>query len=528
MYKILIADKLGQAGLDRLAAAADATFDVKAGLSKAELIEIIGEYDGLIVRSGTRPDADLIGAAERLKVIGRAGMGVDNIDIPAATDKGIIVMNTPGANSMATAEQALGLMLAASRYTAQAHASLARGEWNRSQFAGQELFEKTLGIIGFGRIGRLVADRARAFGMTIVAYDPYVSEVDAREHGVELVDLDDLYAQADYITLHTAATPETINLIDADAVAAMKPGVILVNAARGTLVDAAAVRAGLDSGKIKAAAIDVYATEPPPADHPLLNHPQVVHVPHLGASTVEAQRNVAIQIVDQVLDALRGTEIRNAVNLPFETGPDFARQKPYMDLAEKLGILQYALADNPIQQVEIEVCGTDVNELVRPVASALLKGLLSRQLKIEVNTLNAPALAEANGLKIAQVKGLSNTDYANMVSCRASWNGGSRVIAGVLFGGSEPRIVQIDEQFLDARPQGTLLFMKNRDVPGVVGQVGTILSAYSVNIGEWRMGRSAPGGDALSVINLDSKPPDVVMDALSNVSAITQVKLICL
>lgn len=527
MFKILVADKLGQAGLERLDAATDAVYDVKTGLSKEELIAIIADYDALIVRSGTRPDADILAAATNLKVIGRAGIGVDNIDVRAATARGIIVMNTPQANSIATAEQALTLMLAASRHTAAAHASLSSGEWQRSQFTGQQLYRKVLGVVGFGRIGRLVAERAQAFGMEVIAYDPYVSEETGRELGVTLVDMDDLLAQSDYITLHTASTPETNKMINADAIARMKDGVIIVNAARGKLIDEGALLAALNSGKVRCAALDVFSEEPP-TNNPLIGHPKVVHVPHLGASTVEAQRDVATQIVDQVLDALRGADFRNAINLPFRAGPEFARSRPYLMLAEILGIMQWHLAEAPIRRVEVEVSGEQVDELVRPVAAALLKGILSQHLPDSVNYINAPALADENGITISQTKGLSAADYGNLISCKVGWEGGSRIISGVLFGGSEPRLVQIDDYHLDARPQGVLLVMQNRDVPGVIGQVGTILAAYAVNIGEWRMGRTRPGGEALSIINLDSEPPSVVMDALSKVTAITQVKLITL
>ena len=320
MYKILVSDKLGKTGLDILEQAEDATYEMITGLSKEELIKIIPEYDGLIIRSGTRPDADIIGAATNLKVIGRAGIGVDNIDREAATMNGVIVMNTPTANSVATAEQTMTLMLAVSRHTAPAHASLAAGEWARSQFVGSELYKKTLGIIGFGNIGKLVAKRAQAFGMTVVAYDPFVSKEAAQELGVTLLDLEDLLPQADYISLHTAVTPTTTKMINAETIAQMKDGVIVVNVARGKLIDDSALADALTSGKIKSAAIDVYNAEPPPADHPLLGLPNVLHTPHLGASSIEAQQNVATEIAEQVLDALRGTDIRNALNYPFPVG----------------------------------------------------------------------------------------------------------------------------------------------------------------------------------------------------------------
>lgn len=525
MHKILVSDKLGQAGLDRLDSAEDATYDIKTGLSKDDLIAIIPEYDGLIIRSGTKPDADVLAAATRLKVIGRAGIGVDNIDIKAATSRGIIVMNTPQANSIATAEQTMALMLAVSRHTAPAHASLLAGEWKRSAFVGQQLYRKTLGVIGFGRIGRLVTRRAQSFGMDVLAYDPYVSEDVARDLGVTLVDLDDLLPAADYITLHTASTPETSKMINADAFAQMKDGVILVNVARGKLIDEEALLDALDSGKVGRAALDVYTTEPP-SGSPLIGHPNVLHVPHLGASTVEAQRDVATQIVDQVLDALRGTDYRNAINMPFRAGPEFSAARPYLELAETMGVLQAHMADAPIRRVEVESGGDAAGELVRPIAAAMLKGIMSHGSPDSVNYINAPVLADERGITISQTKGLGKLDYTNLIACRVHWDGGDRMMAGVLFGESEPRIVQVSSYHLEAKPRGHILLMLNRDVPGVIGQVGTILAAYNVNIAEWRLGRSAPGGEALSFINLDNAPPDAVIDALRNVPAIQKVKLI--
>ncbi|MDX1662176.1 MAG: phosphoglycerate dehydrogenase [Candidatus Promineifilaceae bacterium] len=527
MYKILISDKLGEAGLQRLDETTDAAYDVKTDLTREELLEVIPEYEALIVRSGTKVDAELLEAAERLRVIGRAGIGVDNIDIRAATMQGIIVMNTPQANAIATAEQTMALMLALSRHTHLAHASLHAGEWRRSEFVGVQLYRKTLGIIGFGRIGRLVARRGQAFGMEVVAYDPFVSEEVGRELGVLLVDLDDLLAQSDYISLHTASTPETEKMINAKTIAQMKEGVRLINAARGKLIDENALAAALDSGKIAAAALDVYSVEPP-LDNPLLGRPNVLHTPHLGASTREAQRDVATQIVDQVLDALRGRDFRNAINMPFPAGPDFAAGRPYMQLAEKMGALQSVLAPAPIRRVEVEARGDAVSELVRPVAAALLKGLLESSLSDPVNYINAPVLAEEHGINIAQTTGVSVADYPNLISCRVHWDGGARTLSGVLFGGGEPRIVQVDNYQLDVSPEGIILVMQNRDVPGVIGQVGTILAAYEVNIGEWRMGREAPGSEALSFINLDNKPPEPVLQALRKIPAVTNLQLVTL
>lgn len=309
MFNILVSDKLGAAGLDLLEAADDVTYEMRPGLSKDELVAIMPSYDALIIRSGTQVDADVIAAGTKLKFVGRAGIGVDNIDLAAAKANVVVAMNTPGSNSVATAEQTMTLMLAVSRHTVAAHNSLAGGEWQRSQFTGVELFGKVLGIVGYGRIGHLVAERAQAFGMEVVEYDPYVQEADAH-----LVTLEELYAQADYITLHTAVTPETTNMINSAAIEKMKDGVIIINVARGKLVNEADLAAAIQSGKVKAAALDVFTSEPPAADNPLINLPNVLHTPHLGASTVEAQLNVGTQVVNQVLDALRGVEIRNAVN----------------------------------------------------------------------------------------------------------------------------------------------------------------------------------------------------------------------
>ena len=526
MYRILVSDKLGAAGLALLDAAGDADYDLKTGLSKAALIAAIPDYDGLIIRSDTKVDADVLRAATRLKVVGRAGIGVDNVDIEAATELGVIVMNTPGANSVATAEQTLALMLAVSRHTAQAHESVRQGKWERSAFVGSELRGKTLGVVGFGRIGRLVTARAQAFGMDVIAYDPFVDEETALALDVTLFDLDDLLAQADYVTLHTAQTPDTISMINAETLAMMKDGAILINVARGKLVDAQALRAALDSGKLKAAAIDVFVSEPPPPDHPLLGHPKVLHTPHLGASSIEAQRQVATQIVEQVLAALRGTSFDNAINLPFPAGLDFDEVRPYLRLAEIIGELQAHMAPGAIARVEVEVRGDAVTELVRPIGVALLKGLISVIRGVEANFINAPQLAARQGIHVSQTRGLDLADYQNLISCRVLWDGGERVIAGMLFGGSEPRIVQVDGYHLDANPSGWVLIMQNRDVPGVIGQIGTLLAAYDVNIGEWRMGRYQPGGEALSFINLDGEPPPEVLDALGKVKPVTFVTLL--
>lgn len=528
MFRILVAYKISEEGLRRLEEATDVAYDVRPGLSKAELLAIVPEYDALIVGSDTAVDAELLAAGKRLKVVGRAGASVDNIDVESATLRGIIVMNTPGATSIALAEHTLALMLVASRGTAHAHAALLKGEWQRSQHVGTELFGKVLGIIGFGSVGRQVAQRAKAFGMDVIACDPFVSEEVGREQGVLLVDIDELLAQADYITLHTPMLEETQNVINAETIAQMKDGVTLINVSRGKLVEERALADALRSGKVRAAGVDVFQQEPPTPDNPLIGLPNVVHTPHLGAGTLEAQRVVAVKIVDQVLAAVRGTDFANSINMPFQAREDFGRIRPYLTLGEKLGALHAGLADQPIKRIEIEVKGDIVGELVRAIAAAILKGLLGKSVATPINYINAPLLADQHGITINQTTGINGLDYQNLVSCRAIWDEEERTLAGVLFGGSEPRLVQVDQYRLEARPEGVVLMMQNRDVPGVIGQVGTILAAYDVNIGEWRLGRDAPGGQALSFINLDSVPPPAVIDALGGITAVTRVKLVIL
>ena len=344
--------------------------------------------------------------------------------------------------------------------------------------------------------------------------------------GVTLVDMDELLVQSDYITLHTALVEETRHMINADSIAQMKDGVIIVNAARGKLINDDDLAAALQSGKVRAAGLDVFTSEPPSEDNPLIGLPNVVHTPHVAASSVEAQRQVAIQVVEQVVDALHGTDYRNALNMPFGAGIDFEAVRPFMQLAQKLGSLHAQLADSPIQKIKVEVSGEEVSEMVRPIAAGLLKGVLSEMVEDEVNDINAPILAEQHGVSISQATGMSSATYPNLISAQVSWDGGERLLAGVLFGGSEPRLVQLDGQQLEAKPEGAVLMMRNQDVPGVIGQIGTILAAYEVNIGEWRMGRDAPGGQALSFINLDGEPSQAVLDALEQIAAVTQVKLV--
>lgn len=528
MYRLLITDDLSPQALERLRVAEDASFDVLRRPSPEELRAIIPVYDALVIRSSVRVDADLLAAAPQLRVIGRAGMGLDNVDIDAASLRGVIVMNTPGANTIATAEHAMAMLLAVCRHVPQADASVRAGQWPRGQFMGVQLYRKTLGIVGLGRVGAQVARRCQAFGMTVIAFDPYISDEVARELKVTLVELDELLERSDFISLHTALTSETRGLINSEAIARMKPGVRLVNCARGALVDEMALVDALCSRHIAGAALDVYADEPLPPDSPLRELPDVVLTPHIAASTLEAQRDVGTQIVDQVLAALRGEDFRNAVNMPVVDAGIFRMLSPYLTLAEKLGSLQMQLAEGRVKRVEVEFQGEEVADHVKPLTVALLKGLLDPITDTPVNYISAPHLAMQRGISVSETRGLPTPNYANLLSCRVLWEDGERLISGSLLGHEFPRVVQIDTFRIDAQPEGIVLIMESIDTPGVIGRVGTLLGAHDINIAEWRLGRVAPGGQALSFINLDLPAPAEVLAKLvqlENVTRVRQVRL---
>ncbi|MCS6846927.1 MAG: phosphoglycerate dehydrogenase [Anaerolineae bacterium] len=525
MFNILIPDDLSPAGLELLHSDPSVRVDVVKKMPRAELLERIPEYHALIVRSETKVDAEVIARGSKLRVIGRAGIGVDTIDVEAATHRGIIVMNTPQANTIATCEHTIAMMLALARNIPQADASLRRGEWTRSKFMGVQLQGKTLGVIGLGRIGTQVAKRAQCFGMEVIAYDPYVSEEAARANKVILVSLDELLAQSDFVTLHSSLTQGSRGLLDAAAIAKMKTGARVINVARGALVDSHALYDALVSGKLAGAALDVFEEEPLPADSPLLKLPNVVLTPHLGASTAEAQRDVSIQIAEQVLDALHERDVRNAVNFPPIDPAAWPIIRPYLKLAEKLGRLQAGLMEGRLARIEVEYRGADVAPHVKPLTVALLRGILEPILGGEkVNYVNAPVIANERGIVVTQALNLTSSDYTNLVSCRITTDQEERTIAGTLFDGTEPHIVQIDQFRIDAVPEGLVLVISSRDVPGVIGRVGTILGANYVNIAEYRLGRTKPGDRALSFINLDNPVPDYALKALRDLPEVVWVK----
>ena len=524
MFKVLISDDLSQAGLDLLRADPGIVVDLIRKMPRAELIGKIADYDALIVRSETKVDAEVIEAGKKLRIVGRAGIGVDTIDVDAATRRGIIVMNTPQANTTATCEHTLAMMLSMARNIPQADASVRRLEWTRNKFMGTQLAGKTLGIIGFGRIGSQVAKRAQAFGMEVTAYDPFVSEESARISKVQLLSLDDLLATADFVTLHSSLTQGSRGLLDAERIAKMKTGARVINVARGALIDLDALHQALTSGKLAGAAIDVFEEEPP-GDIPLFKLPNVIITPHLGASTVEAQRDVSIQIAEQILDALHDRDVRNAVNFPPIDPNALPVIRPYLRLAEKLGTIQANLVEGRVQRVEVEYLGDDVAPHVKPLTVALLRGLLAPVLgRDSVNFVNAPLIANERGIVVTQALNLLEGDYTTLLTCRVTTDQGQHLIAGTCFNDSEPRIVQIDSFRIDAVPEGIAVVISSRDVPGVVGRVGTILGANYVNIAEYRLGRTKAGDRAMSFVNLDNAVPDYAMKALRDLPEVVWAK----
>lgn len=531
MHNILITDDIGPAGLALLDAAADVQYDIVKLPSREKLAGLIGEYEGIITRSGTPLTADIFEAARKLKVAGRAGVGMDNVDIDAATLRGVLVMNTPEANTLAAVELTMTLLLAVCRHLPLANASVKRGEWTRAKFLGTQLSDKTLGIVGLGRIGSRVATRCQAFGAKIIAYDPYIAEDIADRLHVHLAgDLDELLAQSDLITVHTPLTEETRGMIGAREIARMKDGVYLINCARGGIYDEQALYEALVSGKVAGAGIDVYSSEPPQTEPllKLLALENVTATPHIGANTVEAQRDVAVQIVQQVIDALRSLNFRNVVNLPFADGVDYRSLAPYMTLAEKIGSLQMQLIHGRIDRLEVEFRGEEVEAHVKPLTVALLKGLLAPVLSDAVNYVNAPRLAEERGIGVSQTRHPAAEDYSNVILCRAHSTKETRLVGGALFLHTQPRIVLLDEFRIDAQPHGPALILANRDVPGVIGKVGTLLGEHGINIAEWQMGRSGPGGEAVSFINIDTPVGEVALRELRELLTILDVRQVML
>ncbi|MBI5559900.1 MAG: phosphoglycerate dehydrogenase [Deltaproteobacteria bacterium] len=502
--KVLISDNLSQAAVDVFKKTPGIDCDVDTKITPEELKKRIKDYHGLAVRSRTKVTSEIIGAAENLKVIGRAGTGVDNIDVVAATKKGIVVMNTPGGNTITTAEHAIAMLMSLARYVPQATASMKRGEWEKKKFEGTEVTDKTLGILGVGNIGSIVAQRAQGLKMNVIAYDPYISGEAADKLGITLVTLDDLYRQSDFLSIHVPLTNETRNLVDKEAFGKMKKGVKLVNCARGGIVSEKDLFGAIKAGVVSGAALDVFEEEPPKKDNPLLNLDEVILTPHLGASTAEAQEKVALAIAEQMADYLTKGTIRNAVNVPSVPAELLAALGPYIKLAEKLGSFQGQTLRGAIEEITVEYSGDVCEYDVSPITIASVKGILDRVMDQYVNFVNAPYVAKERGIKVIEIKSSRPIDFASSVTIKVRTKDGEHTVEGALFGKSEPRIVKIDRFFLDAVPDGYLLFLHNHDKAGVIGNVGTLLAEGGVNIARLHLGRQKAGEEAVSVWNIDT------------------------
>ena len=523
--KILVSDNLAEEGIELLRESPDIIVDVKLKLELRELIKQISKYDALLVRSGTKVTKEIIDAAKNLKVIGRAGVGVDNIDVEAASKKGILVMNTPGGNTISAAEHTMSMILALSRCIPQANISLKSKQWEKKKFLGTEIFQKTLGIIGLGRIGGEVAKRAQSFGMEIIAYDPFISKAHAREMGVKLVSFPELIKQADYITIHVPSTPETKHIINKETISQMKKGVRIINCARGGIIDEAALAEAVKSGKVGGAALDVFEKEPP-FDSPVLGLDNIIVTPHLGASTEEAQINVARDIALQVLDFLKNGIVRNAVNMP-ELDPEKMKTLgPYINLCEKLGRLQGQISEGGFTHIGIQYSGEILRHDIKPLTIALLKGLLEPILEQEVNFINAPLIAEERGIRVTESKVSKVEDFANLIVVETMTEKGENIVAGTLLGKKEFRLVRIGEFDLDVVPEGYMLLCSNLDKPGVIGKIGTILGNRKINIAAMQVGRKTVGGKALTIINVDCDISKDVLKEIEGISEIVEVKMV--
>jgi len=521
MPKVLISDKMDPRAAE-IFRSRGVQVDEITGKTKEELIAMIGDYDGLAIRSATKVTKEVLAAANNLKVVGRAGIGVDNVDIPAASERGVVVMNTPFGNSITTAEHAIALMFALARQLPEADASTQAGKWEKNRFMGVELTAKTLGLIGAGNIGSIVADRAQGLKMKVIAYDPFLTPERALEIGVEKVTLDELLARADFITLHTPLTDSTRNILSAENLAKTKKGVRIINCARGGLIDETALKAALDSGHVAGAALDVFVTEPA-KESPLFGTPGFVSTPHLGASTDEAQVNVAIQVAEQMADFLMQGAVTNALNMPSLSAEEAPRVKPYMKLAEQLGGLIGQLGGEGMTAIAIEVEGAAAEINQKPITGAVLAGLM-RTYSDTVNMVNAPFLARERGLDVREVRHDREGDYHTLIRVSATTPDGEKSVAGTLFANREPRLVEIFGIKIEADLTGDMLFIINDDTPGFIGRLGTCLGEAGVNIGTFHLGRRSAGGEAVLLLSVDTPVSEPTMWQVCRLPGVRTVK----
>jgi D-3-phosphoglycerate dehydrogenase len=524
--KVLVSDNISSKGVEILRNAG-LEVDVRVGMKPDELKACISEYHGLVIRSATKVTADIIEAADNLKVIGRAGSGLDNVDRVAATKKGIVVMNTPGGNTITTAEHTIAHIVSLARQIPQATMSMKSGKWEKKKFMGVELFNKTLGIIGIGNIGGQVAGRMQAFAMTVIAYDPFLSEDKAKAMGVEKVDVEEIFKRSDFITIHTPLTPETKYLINKDSIKLMKQGVRIINCARGGIINEKDLYDAILEGKVAGAALDVFEKEPP-EDNPLIALENVICTPHLGASTKEAQENVAVAVAEQIVDYLIHGTIRNAVNFPSIPADQVSRLRPYINLAEKLGGFAAQIFEGGATEITIEYRGDASKINTAPVTIAALKGFLTPMLEETVNFVNAPIIAKERGIAVKEVKSSDEGDYQSMVALRLKAKNRESFVAGTLISKQDPRIVFIDTFKVEIVPEGELLFMYNNDKPGVIGNIGTMLGKNNINIARMHFGRETPGGVAISVVSIDAHASPQVIEEIRKLPNILSIKQITL
>lgn len=519
MAKVLVSDPIDQAGIDILSQVAQV--DVKTGLPQEELVKIIPEYDALMLRSGTKVTQQIIEAGTQLKIIGRAGVGVDNIDVPAATRQGIVVVNSPEGNTIAAAEHALAMMLSLSRQIPDANRSVKEGKWERKKFVGSEVYKKTLGVVGLGKIGFHVATVGKALGMKLLAYDPFISAERAEQLGCRLVDLDLLFREADYISLHVPKTPETKNLIDAEAIAKMKPTVRIINCARGGIIDEAAIAEALETGRIAGAALDVFDNEPL-GESPLTKlGSNLILTPHLGASTTEAQVNVAIDVAEQIRDVLLGLPARSAVNIPGLNPDVMEKLRPYLQLAEILGNMVGQLAGGRIDRLNISLQGELAGNDSQPLVVGALKGLLSQALRERVNYVNASIEAKERGIRVIETRDASVRDYSGgSLHLEAEGANGKHSVTGALLGDGEIRITDLDEFPINVPPSEYMLFTLHRDMPGIIGKIGSLLGSYNVNIASMQVGRKIVRGEAVMVLSLDDPLPEGILSEVTKIEGI--------
>ncbi len=523
MMKVLVSDNLGDVGIKMFQDEPGIDVDVKTGLAPDELKSIIGDYQALVIRSATKVTEELLEAAKSLKVVGRAGIGLDNVDIPAATKRGVIVMNTPTGNVITTAEHTIAMMMALTRNIPWGTATLKQGLWEKKKLQGREVFNKVLGVIGFGKIGSIVADRARGLKMQVIVHDSYVTPEQIERAGFEPVSLDELYRRSDFITLHVPKLKDTIGLLNKAAFAQMKDGVMIINCARGGIVDESDLNDALRSGRVAGAALDVFETEPPGVC-PLFEIDRVICTPHLGASTLEAQTNVAVQVAEQIIAYLKNGTIINAVNVPAVSGELLEKIGPLLTLTDRMGCLLAQLATGPVKEVVIEYAGDFQDLDLSPVTTAVLKGLLTPMIKDDVNFVNAEVLAKERGLKVTATTVAESDEYTNLITVRAHYDGGKSKVAGTIFGQKDPRLVNINNFRLELHPLGRFILIHNHDKPGAIGSIGTLLGDHKINISKMRVGQEEGGDKTMIFLRTDDPISDDIMAKLADLPLIISVR----